>query len=216
MQESEKDHNFRDDEQTISHIEKYGLSVMDFFRKIFGTNKKRFSKVDYWKKWQLFELFDDLHGAEQLLNSTQPNGGRGENFKTEFIEELGEIEGDNVADFTRFWEWFSPNNEWDNLVGSEGRELGKRIFQRTDRWKRNQEFVTGTKVLLKGEFGVVLDKTDDNGLVGLIRWDSEKENDVEDWRGLFGSFLQSGGQVVGQDHEFKFIDDKGRLKKAAL
>jgi hypothetical protein len=189
---------------------------MNFFQKIFWTKKKRLSKADYWKKWELSELFDDLHEAEQLLNSRQANGDRDEIFKTKFIEELGEIEGDNVADFTRVWEWFSPNNEWDNLVGSEGKELGKRIFQRTDRWKRNQEFVPGTKVLLKDEFGVVLDRTVDNSLIGLIRWDSEKENDVEDWRGLFGSFLQSGGQVVGQDYEFKFIDDNGQLKKSNL
>jgi len=78
-----------------------------------------------------------------------------------------------------------------------------------------KEFIPGTKVSLKNEFGVVLDKTVDSDLVGLIRWDTEKEIDTEDWRGLFGSFLQSGGQVVDQDYKFKFIDDKGQLKKAS-
>jgi hypothetical protein len=188
---------------------------MNLFQKLFRTKEKKLSKVDYWRKWELFELFDDLHKAEKLLNSRQSSGDRAEKFKTEFIEELGEIEGDNVADFTRVWEWFSPNKEWDNVVGVEGKEFGKRIFQRTDRWKRNQEFIPGTKVSLKDEFGVVLGKTSDNNLIGVIRWDTENENDVEDWRGLFGSFLQAGGQVVDQDHKFKFIDDKGQSKKAS-
>lgn len=188
---------------------------MSLFQKLFGTRERRLSKIEYWKKWEIFELFDDLHDAEQLLNSGKFNGNRYEQFKNEFAEELGEIEGDNVVDFTRIREWFSPNSEWDSVVGLEGEELGKRIFNRTDRWKRNQEFIPWTKVSLKGEFGVVLDKTVDNNLVGLIKWDSEKENDIEDWRGLFGSFLQAGGQVVDQDHKFKFIDDKGRSKKAS-
>jgi len=189
--------------------------TMNLFQKLFGTKEKKLSKIEYWKKWEIFELFDDLHEAEQLLNSRISNGERDEKFKIEFIDALGEIEGDNVADFTRIWRWFSPNSDWDNIVGRDGEELGKRIFTRTDRWKRNQEFIPWTKVSLKGEFGVVLNKTVDNNLVGLIRWDTEKENDVEDWRGLFGSFLQSGGQVVDQDHKFKCIDEKGQLKKAS-
>lgn len=74
------------------------------------------------------------------------------------------------------------------------------------------EFVPGTKVSMRGEFGVVLSKTDGN-LVGLIRWDTAKENDIEDWRGLFGSFLAAGGQIADQYYKFKFIDDQGQLKK---
>jgi len=77
------------------------------------------------------------------------------------------------------------------------------------------EFIPGTKVSLENEFGVVLNKAEDRDLVGLIRWDTERENDVEDWRGLFGSFLQSGGQIVDQDYKFKFINDNGQLKKPA-
>ena len=81
--------------------------------------------------------------------------------------------------------------------------------------KRNHDFIPGTKVSLRNEFGVVLDKTVDNNLFGQIRWDTDKENDVEDWRGLFGSFLQAGGQVIDQDYKFRFIDDNGNLKQAS-
>jgi hypothetical protein len=81
--------------------------------------------------------------------------------------------------------------------------------------ERNQDFLKGTKVSLQNEFGVVLDKTIDNEMYGLIRWDTNKEADIEDWRGLFGSFIQPGEQVINQDHVFKFINDDGTTKKAS-
>lgn len=187
---------------------------MGLFQKIFGTEKKELSKIDYWKKWELFELFDDLHEAEKLLTSGQFDEINDiDQFKSEFIEELYDIEGANVADFTRMWIWFSPNKEWESKIGIKGNELGRRIFQRTDRWKRNQDFLPGTKVLMANQYGVVLDKAVDSDLAGLIRWDTERENDVEDWRGLFGTFLKSGGQVVDQEYQFKFINDMGQLKE---
>jgi hypothetical protein len=189
--------------------------MMNFLQRLFRIKEKRLSKIDYWKKWQLFELFDDLYEAERVLDSIFKSRSDGEKFRTEFIEELGDIEGANVVDFTRIWLWFSPHGEWDKVVGTEGSELRERIFQRTDRWKRNQEFVPGTKVSFKNEAGVVLDTTVENNLVGLIRWDTDKKNDVEDWRGLFESFLQYGGKIIDQDHQFKFIDGKGQLKKAS-
>ena len=67
---------------------------------------------------------------------------------------------------------------------------------------------------LNDEFGVVLNKISENNLFGLIRWDTKNENDIEDWRGLFGSFLQIGGKIIGQDHKFKFINDDGTIKNA--
>jgi len=98
-----------------------------------------------------------------------------------------------------------------------GTEMITKYFyagQKISKFDDFKEFIPGTKVLLKNEYGVVLEKKVDS-VVGFIRWDTEKENDVEDWRGLFGTFLQSGGQVVDQHHKFKFIDDKGHLKKAS-
>ena len=74
-------------------------------------------------------------------------------------------------------------------------------------------FSKGIKVSLSNEYGVVLDKSDDNEQYGLIRWDTNKENDIEDWRGLFGSFLELGGQLINQEHKFQFITDDGSLKK---
>ena len=188
------------------------------FKRLFQKrNSDGLSKVDYWKKWELFELFDELHKAENLLIdiSNEKNDDELIKFKSEFIEELYEIEGDNVADFTRIWEWFTPTKEWEIFGGKQGRELGSNIFRIADKWKRNQDFITGTKVMLNNEFGVVLDKTYDNNMIGRIRWDTDKENDIEDWRGLFGSFLETGGQIINQQHQFTFINDDGTTKKAS-
>jgi hypothetical protein len=190
------------------------MSIRNMFKQFFKKDiQKRISKIDYWKQLEFFELFDDLHLAEQLLNENKLNPSIGfEEFKGQFIEELCEVDGDNVADFTRIWEWFNPNNKWDVIMGNVGKDLGLRIFYRTDRWKRNQEFLPETIVSLNNEIGVVLKGNDDTDALGLIMWDSPEEKDVEDWRGLFGSFLQIGGKVIEQDYKLKFINRDGTLK----
>jgi hypothetical protein len=190
------------------------MSIRNMFKQFFKKDiQKRISNIDYWKQLEFFELFDDLHLAEQLLNENKLNPSIGfEEFKGQFIEELCEVDGDNVADFTRIWEWFNPNNKWDVIMGNVGKDLGLRIFYRTDRWKRNQEFLPETIVSLNNEIGVVLKGNDDTDALGLIMWDSPEEKDVEDWRGLFGSFLQIGGKVIEQDYKLKFINRDGTLK----
>ena len=180
-------------------------------------NTEGLSKVDYWKKWELFQLFEDLHNGEKLLIEISRENSESYflKFKEDYIEELYEIESDNVADLTRIWEWFTPTKEWQTFLGERGKLIGINVFRITEKWKRNQGFLIGTKVSLDNECGVVLDKSEDWNEYGLIRWDTNKENDVEDWRGLFGSFLQAGGQVINPDHEFIFINNDGTLKKAS-
>jgi len=180
------------------------------------TNSANLSKVDYWNKWNLFELFENLHKAEQFLNDVLAKQDTKElaEFKQDYVEHLYEIEFDSVADFTTIWRWFSPADKWETLLQVNGKELREKIFCITDNWKRNQDFLIGTKVSLSNEYGVVLDKTEDWNEYGLIRWDTDKENDTEDWRGLFGSFLDSGGQIISQDYKFIFINDDGSWKKS--
>jgi len=88
-----------------------------------------------------------LHKAERLLTDLGNDKNDEEilKFNSDFIEELYEIEGDNVADFMRIWEWFTPTKEWDTLVGQRGKQLGNNIFRITDKWKRNQDFLKGTR-----------------------------------------------------------------------
>lgn len=113
------------------------------------------SKIEYWKKWGLFELFEDLDKAAKLLDELADNSEEDtfKRFKKEFIEELYEVKGSNLGDFTTMWEWFTPNKEWDIMTGKAGIELGDRIFILVDRWKRNQDFLPGTKVSLGNEYG---------------------------------------------------------------
>jgi len=194
------------------------MLIKSIFKRIFNSDKpKPISKIEYWKLWELYELFDDLHLAERLLEDNQLESINGtQEFKDQFIEELYEVEGDNVADFTRIWEWFTPNKQWDINMGIQGGDLGARIFYRTDRWKRNREFLPETIVSLNDEIGVVLKSNEDNDFWGLIRWDTPEENDIEDWRGMFGSFLQIGGRVIEQDYKLRFINRDGTLKDNGL
>ena len=76
------------------------------------------------------------------------------------------------------------------------------------------DFEIGMKVELEGEFGVVVkSELDKPNFYGSIRWYNESESDVEMWNGLFGTFIQFGGKVIDQDHEFQFINNDGSLKK---
>ncbi len=75
------------------------------------------------------------------------------------------------------------------------------------------EFSIGMKVSLSGEYGIVITSNlEEINQYGIIRWDTEKENDIEDWRGMFGTFISMGGNILEEDHIFKFINDHGSLK----
>jgi hypothetical protein len=101
---------------------------------------KGLSKIEYWRKFELFALFEDLNNAEKLLTELSNNPAKDKSieiFTNDFIEKLHDVEGSNVGDFTTIWEWFTPNKEWNIMTGQAGMDLGNRIFMRVDRWKRN-------------------------------------------------------------------------------
>jgi len=75
------------------------------------------------------------------------------------------------------------------------------------------DFYPGMKVSLDGEFGVVIKpETDSEDFCGIIRWDTDKESDFEDWGGLFGTFLNQGGKIIDRNFPFKYINDDGTQK----
>lgn len=77
-------------------------------------------------------------------------------------------------------------------------------------------FYFGMKVKHGDELGIVIKpeiKTEWDNEPGLIRWDTNKENDIEDWRGLFGVFVDSGGHEIPIDTNFQFITETGLIKK---
>jgi hypothetical protein len=182
------------------------------FNWLFGKKKSNpvLSKLDYWKAFELYALFDDLDRIMAVLEHTDDTRIDFIALKDCFREELGELEGANDPDFSRVWAWFAQDSDWDSLMGKQGRELGRSVFKRSDRWKRNQHFLPGTIVSLNGEYGVVLTDNPD-GLYGLVRWDTEKTQGTEDWRGLWGTFIAMGGRVL-EEYEFKFISPGGSLK----
>jgi hypothetical protein len=73
--------------------------------------------------------------------------------------------------------------------------------------------LVGATVCLNGEYGVVVESTDEWKEPGLIRWDTNKDNDLEDWRGLFGAFSDIGGKIIDRPYAFNFINRDGSSKK---
>ncbi|UII20480.1 hypothetical protein [Fulvivirga ligni] len=108
------------------------------FKGIFKNRKKEPSKVETWKKLELYELFDDLDKAEKILSEL--SGGYSgifadvEEFHREFVEELNDLKYQNVPDFEHICMWFAPTSAWDDFVGLDGIELGNRIYERANKW----------------------------------------------------------------------------------
>ncbi|WP_435522441.1 hypothetical protein [Chryseobacterium indoltheticum] len=118
------------------------------------------SKVEYFEKYQLKELFNLLHQAEELLEEISSENSNSDflNFKNLFIEEIYELEGDNIADFTNIWNWFQTDKEWNQFTGLSGKEIGVQILNITTNWKIDDDFISGFKVFLDNEYGVILDQ----------------------------------------------------------
>ena len=96
------------------------------------------NKIDIWKKYELFELFDDLESAEKML--AEFSGGYSgkflfaEEFCIAFKEEVADLIHQNVPDFNQICLWFAPTSIWDDFVGINGMELGNRIYERANKW----------------------------------------------------------------------------------
>lgn len=94
---------------------------------------------------------------------------------------------------------------------------------------KKDDFYPSMKVFLNGEYGVVTNQfVESNGaysvngvveqgapykLYGIIRWDTQQKADFEDWMGLWGSFVATGGYEISQEYQFQFINDDGTLKE---
>jgi len=81
--------------------------------------------------------------------------------------------------------------------------------------EQKDDFYPFMKVSLEGRNGVVTAEVRtgmDRSHYGVIRWDSNNEAELEDWRGLWETFIEMGGHEIGRDYQFRFINDDGTLK----
>ncbi|MCU7615050.1 hypothetical protein N0B16_11430 [Chryseobacterium sp. GMJ5] len=190
-----------------------------FFTNFFKKKKTLYSKTnglskaEYFEKYHLIKLFDLLREAMELIEEIAiiNSDAKFIHFKDVLFEEIYEVKGDNIADFTRIWNWFKPENEWSKYTKSKGIEIGYKIFNITNAWKVDDDFISGTKVFLNNKCGIVIKNENDNNC-GIIRWDTPKAIDEENWIGMFGIFKEAGGIIIENSHQFKYINDDGSLK----
>ena len=113
---------------------------MNLLRHIFKRNKPDISKLEYWDKWELRDLLEDLHLAEDMLeNYTGGYSGEflsAEEFADALSDAVYDIEFGNKSDLSKFWIWFAPTCTWADFVGMEGTDLGNRIFSRVNKWQK--------------------------------------------------------------------------------
>jgi hypothetical protein len=113
------------------------------FSGLFKKDPNRLSKDKYWTKWEFFELLDDLHKAKEILS--QYKGGysgdilSAEEFHDLLADEIMSIEEMNNNDLSKLHIWFAPTSAWDDFVGMEGLELGNKIYERLDNWKKGNK-----------------------------------------------------------------------------
>jgi hypothetical protein len=97
------------------------------------------SKIDYWKKYDFFELIADLHQALEFLANYSGGYSNGflsaEAFYLALEDAIDDIEFGNQTDLNRFYIWFAPASDWDDFTGNEGSDLGDNIFERVKKWK---------------------------------------------------------------------------------
>ena len=100
------------------------------------------NKIEVWKKYELFELFDDLETAQKILSKIQHGySGRfisAEHFFQALEEELYDLKHQNIPDFQQICVWFAPTSAWDDFVGANGMELANQIFERATKWNKTQ------------------------------------------------------------------------------
>jgi hypothetical protein len=100
------------------------------------------NKIEIWKKYELFELFEDLESAEKML-AEYSDGYSGkflsaEAFCKAFKEEVYDLRHQNVPDFNKICSWFAPTSVWDDFVGISGMELANRIYDRANKWNNKE------------------------------------------------------------------------------
>ncbi len=114
---------------------------MSLLNRFFKKGKKpRLSKLEFWAKFELYDLIQDLKVSFQILDQiNDPTNLILKEFIEDFEEELFNVSHDNFPDFTQIWEWFEPAGKWNIMVKNDYEELRKRVYFRADRWKRNKD-----------------------------------------------------------------------------
>ena len=86
-------------------------------------------------------MFHDLEQAQDILSKL--TGGSSyhfdsvEDFYNAFTEEVADLKVQNVPDFRQICLWFAPTSIWDGFVGHDGMELANRIYDRAEKWNKN-------------------------------------------------------------------------------
>jgi hypothetical protein len=99
--------------------------------------KKRETKLEYWSKWELYDLIEDIEKSYGLLAERTHEGNNPHlaYFKESLEIDLFDLNHDNVPDFSNVWHWFRPDGEWRQLTKKSSEEIRESIYYRANRWK---------------------------------------------------------------------------------
>ncbi|WP_420579885.1 hypothetical protein [Reichenbachiella sp.] len=98
------------------------------------------TKKDYWLKWEISELIDDLKLVEKIIDKKYGkesfNHSEQGDAHADLIGVIDEIEYGNRKDLLGIYELFCINKKLPQLIGEEGRSKVNRIIGRVTKWKK--------------------------------------------------------------------------------
>lgn len=108
---------------------------------MYSKKPQKLSKVDYWKRWEFFELLHDLKLVEALLEKLF---GANEFDQTiegdthaKLMGAIDDIEFGNSKDLVEIDELFQSGSKLHELLEDKEPEIIRNIQSRVNNWKNN-------------------------------------------------------------------------------
>lgn len=116
--------------------------MKNIFNSLFSRKSKGFTKSDYWKFWEFFELLDDLKIIEKTLENLYGEECFDQKIEgdthAKLIGAIEAIEFENKSDLYEIDELFNTDGKLIEILKGKNGEEVIRIRRRVDFWKKNQ------------------------------------------------------------------------------
>lgn len=115
--------------------------MRNIFKSLFSRKSHEFTKADFWRYWEFFELLDDLKVIEKTLERLYGNDDFDQKVEGDIHAKLiGAIEAIEFENRNNLYEvdvLFYPDGKLIEILRGENAEEVTSIRRRIDFWKNN-------------------------------------------------------------------------------
>jgi hypothetical protein len=112
------------------------------FNKLFSRSPQPFSKNDYWKHWEFFELLDDLKIIESTFHKLYGKDEFDQSVEgdthAKLIGAIDDIEFGNRNDLFEIDELFQAESELLGILQDQNTDEIANVRRRVNNWKEHQ------------------------------------------------------------------------------